>query len=211
MLLIVKRKSLFSFVYSLLGKIKIEFPVQTIHEHVAANLKKQITLILIVLISIILSVIYGITHDFITSKISPEFYTKLTFFNFGILDDYAREFNGNWTFALVWVGFFSTWWFGLLIGLIFGIIGMKYSNEKQMLIKTLKSLLIVISITILFGFVGFGIAELNPSEIINNYDLPFEIEHKADFNKVSKIHSFSYFGGIAGLIMGALNQIKDWW
>jgi len=174
-------------------------------------LKKTGTLILIIVISIILSVIYGITHDFITSKISPEFYTKLTFFNFGILDDYSREFGGNWTFALVWIGFFSTWWFGLLTGLILGIVGMKYSDRKNLLNKTLKSILIVIGITILFGFVGYGIAELNPSEIITNYNFPFEIEYKAEFNKVSKIHNFSYYGGIVGLIIGTLNQIKNWW
>lgn len=174
-------------------------------------MRKTLALILIIFISITLSVIYGISHDFITSKISPEFYTKLTFFNFGILDDYSREFSGDWTFALVWVGFFSTWWFGLLTGLILGIVGMKYSDGKQMLNKTLKSILIVIGITIIFGFVGYGIAELNPSEIITNYDFPFEIEHKTEFNKVSKIHNFSYFGGIVGLITGTLNQIKSWW
>ena len=180
----------------------------TIHQSVTTNLKKTGTLILIVVISIFLSVIYGITHDFITSKISNEFYTKLTFFEFGILDDYSREFNGNWTFALIWVGFFSTWWFGLLTGLILGILGMKYSNGKNLLNKTLKSILIVIGITIVFGFVGYGIAELNPSEIITNYTYPFEIEHKAEFNKVAKIHNFSYIGGIVGLIIGMLNQIK---
>ena len=77
--------------------------------------------------------------------------------------------------------------------------------------KTLRSILIVIGITILFGFVGYGIAELNPSEIITNYNFPFEIEYKAEFNKVSKIHNFSYYGGIVGLIIGTLNQIKNWW
>jgi hypothetical protein len=174
-------------------------------------LKKLGAFILIVFISITLSVVYGVAHDFITSKISPEFYTKLTFFNFGILDDYEREFSGNWTFALVWVGFFSTWWFGFLTGIVLGIFGLKYSDGQIMLNKSLKSLLIVIGIAILFGFVGFGIAELFPSEIITNYNFPFEIEHKAEFNKVAKIHNFSYFGGIVGLIIGTLNQIKNWW
>ncbi|PWH82068.1 hypothetical protein DIS18_12445 [Algibacter marinivivus] len=172
-------------------------------------MKKLGTFIIIVFISIALAAIYGVTHDFITSKISPEFYTKLIFFNFGILDDYAREFNGNWTFSLIWVGFFSTWWFGLLTGIVLGIFGLKYSDRQIMLNKSLKSIFIVIGITILFGFVGYGIAELNPSEIIANYDLPFEIEHKAEFNKVAKIHNFSYFGGIFGLIIGTLNQIKN--
>ena len=171
---------------------------------------KTIKLLSIVFISIVLIVIYGITLNSITSKISPEFYTKFTFFNFAILDDYGREFNGNWTFALIWVGFFSTWWFGLLTGLILGIVGMKYSDEKQMLNKTLKSILIVIGIIIMFGFAGYGIAELNPSEIITNYNFPFEIEHKVDFNKVIKIHNYSYLGAIVGLIIGTLNQIKNW-
>ncbi|MFH6991791.1 hypothetical protein [Flavobacterium sp. FlaQc-48] len=172
-------------------------------------MKKISKLVLIVFISIFLSVIYGITRDFITAKISPEFYTKFLFFNFGILDDYERTFSGNWTFALIWVGFFSTWWFGLLAGLILGIVGMKYSDENQMLNEELKSIFIVIGITIIFGFVGYGIAELNPSETIKNYNFPFRIEHKAEFNKVSKIHNFSNFGGIVGLIIGTFNLIKN--
>ncbi len=174
-------------------------------------MKKLGAFIIIVFISITLAVIYGVAHDFITSKISPEFYTKLTFFNFGILDDYEREFNENWILALTWVGFFSTWWFGLLTGIVLGIFGLKYSDGQIMLNKSLKSLFIVIGIAILFGFVGYGIGELNPSEIITNYHLPFEIEHKAEFNKVRKIHNFSYIGGIVGLIIGSLNQIKNWW
>ena len=174
-------------------------------------MKKLGAFIIIVFISITLAVIYGVTHDFITSRISPEFYTKLTFFNFGILDDYAREFDGNWTFALIWVGFFSTWWFGFLTGVILGIFGLKYRGGQIMLNKSLKSLIIVIGITILFGFIGYAIAELNPSEVITNYNFPFEIEQKADFNKVAKIHNFSYIGGIVGLIIGTLNQIKNWW
>lgn len=155
--------------------------------------------------------IYGILHDFITSKISPEFYTKLTFLKFGILDGDGREFDGNWTFGLIWVGFFSTWWFGLLSGSILGVVGMKYTNGKKTLSKTFKSILIVVGITIIFGFIGYGIAELNPSEIITNYNFPFEIENKEEFNKVSKIHNFSYIGGIVGLIIGTMNQIKNWW
>ena len=172
-------------------------------------MKKLGAFLIIVFISITIAVIYGVAHDTITSKISPEFYTKLTFFKFGILDDYVREFNGNWTFALIWIGFFSTWWFGLLTGVVIGVFGLKYSNGQRMLHKSLKSLLIVLTITILFGFVGYGIAELNPSDIISNYDLPFEIEDKRDFNKVVKIHNFSYLGGIVGLIIGTFNQIKN--
>jgi len=75
-------------------------------------LKKTGTLILVIVISIILSVIYGITHDFITSKISPEFYTKLTFFNFGILDDYSRN--------LAEIGLLL--WFGLVFSQLGGLV-----------------------------------------------------------------------------------------
>ena len=173
-------------------------------------MKKIISLIIIIFISIILSAIYGVNHNFIMSHISPEFYTKFTFFNFGILDDYGRKFSGNWTFALIWVGFFSTWWFGLFTGLIFGIIALKYNIGKQIFNKTFDSFFIIIVITILFGFIGYIIAEINPSEIITNYNLPFEIEHKIEFNKVAKINIYSYFGGIIGLIIGTYNQVRTY-
>lgn len=171
-------------------------------------MKKTVTVLVILFSSIILSAIYGITHNFITSQISPEFYTKLTFFKFGILDDYQREYRGNWTFALMWIGFFSTWWFGLFTGIIFGIITMKYNDKKQIFNKTFNSFFIIIGVTFLFGFIGYIVAEVNPSEIITNYKLPFEIIHKADFNKVAKINNYSYFGGFIGLVIGIYNLIK---
>lgn len=174
-------------------------------------MKKISIIILIIFLSITVSVIYGILHDFITSGISPEFYTKYTFFNFGILDDYSRPFNGNWVFALIWVGFFSTWWFGFFAGLILAILGLKYNDLKLILNVTLKSIMVIIGITLLFGVFGYVIAVLNPSEIIENNNFPFEIENKINFNKVRKIHNFSYLGGFFGLMIGTFNQIKNKW
>jgi hypothetical protein len=170
-------------------------------------MKKAITLILVVFISIIISVAYGIIHNYITYTISPEFYTKDIFFKFGVLDDYSRKFSGSWTLALIWIGFFSTWWFGLLIGLIFIIPSI--NNTKLKLTTFLKSILIIIGFVILFGFIGYIVAELHPSEIISNYNYPFEIENKRNFNKVHTINSFSYIGGIMGVIIGILFLLKS--
>ena len=173
--------------------------------------KKILTLILIAFLSVIIGTSYGVIHNFITSLISTEFYTKFIFFKFVVLDDYSRQFSGNWTFPLTWIGFFSTGWFGLLTGLVLGVIALECKSVKIMLVKTLKSILIIIGIAIISGFVGYIFAELNPSEIITNYNYPFEIENKIAFNKVKTIHNFSYLGGIVGLIIGVLNQIKKWW
>ncbi|MFL9830816.1 hypothetical protein ABS764_08145 [Flavobacterium sp. ST-87] len=171
-------------------------------------MKKAATLISIVLISIILSVLYGTAHHFIAFHIAPEFYTKLTFFNFGILDDYGRKFNGNWNLALLWVSFFSTCWIGFFIGLIVGIVAIKYHVGKEIFNKTFDAFCMVMVTTFLLGFTGYILAEINPSEIILNYSLPFEIEHKVQFNKVAKIHNYSYIGIVVGLIISMYSLTK---
>ncbi len=108
------RLKVYGFEFRTTQALKTLPPILTPKNNRTHLMKKTIKLLSIVFISIVLSVFYGITHDFITSKISPEFYTKFTFFNFAILDDYERTFNGNWTFALIW-----GWDFSQLGGLVF--------------------------------------------------------------------------------------------
>jgi len=81
--------------------------------------KKIGLLILIVIISIILASIYGILHNQISYSISSEYFTK---FKFDQIGKWLHQVE-NERIAISFVGIISTWWFGLLLGLIIGIVG----------------------------------------------------------------------------------------
>ena len=90
--------------------------------------KKIGLLILIVIVSTILASIYGILHNQISYSISAEYFTK---FKFDQIGEWLYRVQ-NERIAISFVGFISTWWFGLFIGLIIGITAMFQRNSKIM-------------------------------------------------------------------------------
>src|SRR5271166_328085 len=81
-----------------------------------------------IIISILIAVVYGILNDQITYTISPEYFTKFKYLQFGVRPDL---FGGDRQ-AVVAIGFLATWWVGLIIGLAFGINGLVFKDNKIM-------------------------------------------------------------------------------
>ena len=58
------------------------------------------------------------------------------------------------------VGFMATWWMGLPIGLILGLVGLKHLNHKQMFLVTMKAISITIVVTFITGLIGLTYGKL---------------------------------------------------
>src|SRR6185436_19046100 len=95
-------------------------------------LKKLPTLLLIIILTAIIGGVYGILHDQITYTISPEYYTKFKFYQFGLIDTGNEAIFPNPRFQVSLVGFMATWWMGLLIGVILGVTGLIHKDYRQM-------------------------------------------------------------------------------
>ena len=111
--------------------------------------KKIGLLILIVIISIILASIYGILHNQISYSISSEYFTKFKFQQFDFY--FMGENQPRQTASLV--GALSTWWFGLILGLIIGIVAMFQRNSKIMWTLPVLCMAAVFSVIICLFFV----------------------------------------------------------
>ena len=161
-------------------------------------------LILTIILTPILAGIYGILHDQISYSISPEYFTKFKFaqFEFGFMSQNRPQLTASV------VGFLSTWWTGLIIGIVLGIIGMTLPNSKMMWksikIATIRTLGIAIGI----GFLGILVGEFIISEIDGNWIIPDAVTDKNDFLVVGTMHTFSYIGGSIGLIFGVIYQLR---
>ena len=166
--------------------------------------KKIGLLILIIFLSIILASIYGFLHNQISYSISPEYFTKFKFRQFDFY--FMGENQPRLTASLV--GILSTWWFGLLIGLINGIVGMFQLNSKIMWKSAFGATVRTLGIAIGFGVIGILVGKLIISNLDAHWNLSVELTDQKSFLTAGAMHNFSYIGGIIGLIYGIRYQLK---
>lgn len=99
----------------------------------------------------------------------------------------------------------ATWWVGLLIGLIQGLVGFIHKDHKTMFWIAFQSILMTLLIAVVFAIIGFiaGIFFItNPS-----WYFPDNLIDKPSFITVGSIHNFSYLGGLIGLMAGVFFQV----
>ena len=172
-------------------------------------INKVLVALLLVLIAVIVSGVYGIIHDQFTYSLSPEYYTKFKFYQFGF--GYLYEVSGEPTRSIVsYVGWLATWWVGLILGIILSGIGFLHQTAKKMFVVTIKAIGINLMIVIVMGLIGLGIGYLfgNIEGFENRPYQISEVVEKRDFVAVGWMHNFGYLGGVIGLIAGVIFSLK---
>lgn len=175
-------------------------------------MKRILLLLCILLIGVLLSGAYGIVHDQLTYSISPEYYTKFKFAQFGLYwigENYTTQntteiIPRNPRLAVSLVGFLATWWVGLMIALILGILGIKIKDSKYWMQLTIKAFIITLFIAFITGLVGLAIGKLFLRAEKVNWNLPNHLIDPQAFIAVGSMHNFSYLGGFIGLIIAAI-------
>ena len=161
-------------------------------------------LILTIVLTPILAGVYGILHDEISYSISPEYFTKFKFEQFGFVE-YGF---GNERATVAIIGFWATWWTGLIIGVANGIVGLIQRTSKMMWKSIYGATIRTLGIGIGIGLIGIVVGELIISEIDGNWIIPKNVIDKNDFLVVGTMHTFSYVGGLIGLIFGTIYQVR---
>ena len=161
-------------------------------------IKKLLILPVILLIAILTASLFGILHDQITYTISPEYYTRFKFSQFGLPllnPDEARN-------LVAITGIIATWWVGLILGLFFGLTSLASClNWIVMLRMSFKAMLLTITITCFAACLGYLYGKfilIRSDKMMNIYD----VEDFESFIIVGSIHTASYIGGFIGLIAG---------
>lgn len=172
-------------------------------------LKKFLTLVLIIGIVPLLGGLYGILHDQLTYTISPEYYTKFKFYQFGLLEEGHEVIVHNPRLLVAAVGFMATWWMGLPIGFILGLVGWIHQDNKKMLRVTLKAILITILVAFAIGLIGLAFGKLYLADIGVDWWQPENLIDRKSFIMVGSMHNFSYLGGLIGLIAGVVYSVKQ--
>ncbi len=173
------------------------------------NWGKLETLILIVILTPLIGGIYGILHDQLTYTISPEYYTKFKFYQFGLMDAGNEAIFPNPRIQVAAVGFMATWWTGIPIGLILGLVGLIHKDSKQMFRITLRAIIISLLVALLTGLIGLAFGKLHLAEIGVKWRLPNILMDVKNFIAVGSMHNFSYLGGLFGLVIAVIYSIRQ--
>lgn len=181
-------------------------------------MNKLIALILLLIIAPILGGVYGIVHDQITYTISNEYYSKFKFIQFGLNNWGMGENIGtentpeiklnNPRIGAAIVGFLATWWVGMIIGIILGLIGLIHRNGKEMFKITMRATLITIGIALIVGIIGLIYGKLFLASNPPNWFLPENLINRTNFIMVGSMHNFSYLGGLIGMIVSVTYSIQ---
>lgn len=176
-------------------------------------MKKLLILILILLVTPVIGGLYGILHDQLTYTISPEYYTKFKFYQFGFVDRVGQTEFPYARLRVCGVGFLATWWMGIPIGLILGLVGLIHSDWDEMFTITMKAIFVTVLVAFITGVIGllYGFFFLagQPIEAFANWYFPNNLLEFRNFVTVGSMHNFSYIGGLLGLIAGVVYSIRQ--
>lgn len=167
-------------------------------------MKKLSLLLLTVVLSALLAGVYGILHDQLTYSISHEYFTKFKYAQFGFEPTW---FGGDRPTVVV-IGFLATWWVGAFIGTGLGLLGLLFSSAAAMQSALIRAVGLVYCTAIAAGGAGFLYGKYYLVKVGVNWWLPADLLDKNAFITVGSIHNFSYVGGLAGLLIGALHLLK---
>jgi hypothetical protein len=157
-----------------------------------------------IFISIVLAGFYGILHDQITYTISPEYFTKFKYIQFGFE---SAWFGGDRQTVAV-IGFLATWWMGIIIGLGLGLTALVFKDHKAMAKAIRKSIVLVVCSAVVAGVLGFFYGRFVLTKTGVDWWLPGNLVDRNAFITVGSIHNFSYLGGLLGLIAGIYYLVR---
>lgn len=171
-------------------------------------MRKIVVLIGIVILTPLVAGLYGVLHDQFTYSISPEYFTRFKFYQFGLVEEYGNGASmPNPRLAVAMVGFMATWWTGIVIGLGLGLTALFQTDANAMLRTTAKAVAVVVAVAMFTGLIGLAYGKFYLATKGVNWWLPDNLIDREAFITVGSMHNFSYLGGGIGLLAGMAYQL----
>jgi len=148
--------------------------------------------------------LYGVVHDQITYSISPEYFTRLKFFQF-----HYADFGLPPRYFVAEIGFLATWWVGFIAGWFLARVAVPGAAPTIARSRCCRGFAVILACALAASLVGFGLGVLRgPNADLSGWqefasrrgivDLP-------SFVRVAYIHNASYLGGLIGLVVALVD------
>jgi len=169
-------------------------------------LKRLIVYGLLVVLAVLVAGFYGVVHNQISYTVSPEYFTKFKFRQFGFVH---TPLPGRVRAAMV--GFLAAWWMGIPIGLLVNAAGFVHRGHRRMFRFSLWSLGIMVAFTLLFGLCGllYGYFKTDSINLADyrGWFIPDDVVNLRRFLCAGYMHNSSYLGGVLGIVAGWIFQV----
>jgi len=154
--------------------------------------------ILYVLLAFLVAGVFGAVHNQISYTISPEYFTKFKFEQFGLMNAAIPQ-----RLRAAEVGFLASWWMGWPLGIFTGIAGVIHRDAATMRRALLWSIPVICAFTLLFALCGlvigyFQTAHLNFANYSTWY-IPANLEQPRRFLCAEYMHNSAYLGGLLAI------------
>ncbi|WP_276371093.1 hypothetical protein [Chryseolinea sp. H1M3-3] len=167
--------------------------------------EKFLTFLRIVATGCLVAGLYGIIHDQLTYTISPEYYTKFKFYQFGFADEGSEVIFENPRLYVSLVGFLATWWMGIPVATILGLFSL-HSDRSKMIDMAMKGFIVTMIIAFVTGlyglYEGYTYLAHQPKENFGRWFIPDNLVDFKSFIAVGSMHNHSYLGVFFGLFGG---------
>ena len=146
-------------------------------------------------LSMLVAGTFGALHDQISYTVSPEFFTRFKFIQFGLTDADVPE-----RLRAATVGFLATWWMGVPIGLITGVASRRHPTEAQRRRALLWSLPLMMAVTLAFALAGLALGFSMTSPNAKAYEtwwmyLPPNLQDPQNYICAGLMHDAAHLGG----------------
>jgi hypothetical protein len=158
---------------------------------------------LIIFSSIIIASLFGVLHNQLSFSVSTAFFENFLFRNFGI-NEWKLD---NPRIGAAIVGILGSYWVGFYLGLFYAVIFLFLKTKND-----LKNIFIAITINIGTAFLGSLTGYLVSSFLIppaqSGIFVDFGTTNPENYIQAAYMHTGSYYGGVAGLVLGIIFLLK---
>lgn len=165
---------------------------------------KLATALALFLVALLAAGLFGALHDQVSFTVSPEYFTKFKFIQFGLLDPSVGQ-----RLRVAWIGFQASWYMGIPLGLL--VVRLAFIRRLPpagMWRLGLRSFALVLAITAAFALGGLAYGYFATATVhIGDYSqwyVPADIVQIRRYLCAGYMHNAAYRGGAWGTIGFAL-------
>lgn len=164
--------------------------------------RKILYCFLIILVGTLVSGLFGLLHDHLTFSLSPEFYAVLRFPELGI----QWSQNNFWNVSKV--GIINSAETGFFLSISVALCSLIQLDYKTMFKVAMRCVAIIILTISVFAILACLSATFFPFKDRSYEMIPDNIVDPNSFLMVLRIHNFTYFGSIIGMLISAGYQFN---
>jgi len=162
-------------------------------------MKRILIYLLLVMSALPIAGLFGAIHDQVSFTVSPEYFTKFKFIQFGMThSEIPARLRASE------IGFLASWWMGLPIGVLGSGLAFLHRAPKRMLRFGLWSYLVLMGFAGAVALIGLAYGFYATQHIdlreYHGWYIPSDVMNLRAFLCAGYMHNAAYIGGALGIV-----------